>query len=62
MNTTKDDISNNLSYNGTKMLYSVLNENGNYDIYEAFLKGADWTGSVNFSTNINLNQTTFCIV
>ncbi|MBK8927363.1 MAG: hypothetical protein IPM74_16030 [Crocinitomicaceae bacterium] len=36
VNTTKDDISNNLSYNGTKMLYSVLNENGNYDIYEAF--------------------------
>ncbi len=56
VNTTKDDISNNLSYNGTKMLYSVLNENGNYDIYEAFLKGADWTGSVNFSTNINLKS------
>ncbi|MBK6525592.1 MAG: OmpA family protein [Crocinitomicaceae bacterium] len=38
------------------MLYSVLNDAGNYDIYEAFLKGADWTGSVNFSTNINLRS------
>lgn len=56
VNTTKDDISSNLSYNGTKMLYSVLNDAGNYDIYEAFLKGADWTGSVNFSTNINLRS------
>jgi len=56
INTTKDDISNNMSYNGIKMIYSVLNEAGNYDIYEAFLKGADWTGSVNFSTNINLKS------
>lgn len=56
VNTTKDDISNNMSYNGTRMLYSVLNENGNYDIYEAFLKGAEWSGSVNFSTNINLKS------
>lgn len=56
VNTTKDDISSNLSYNGTKMLYSVLNDAGNYDIFEAFLKGADWTGSVNFSTNINLRS------
>jgi outer membrane protein OmpA-like peptidoglycan-associated protein/tetratricopeptide (TPR) repeat protein len=56
INTTKDDISNNLSYNGTKMLYSVLNDAGNYDIYEAFLKGADWTSPANFSTNINLKS------
>jgi flagellar motor protein MotB/tetratricopeptide (TPR) repeat protein len=56
VNTIKDDISSNLSYNGTKMLYSVLNDAGNYDIFEAFLKGADWTGSVNFSTNINLRS------
>lgn len=56
VNSTKDDISANLSYNGTKLLYSVLNEAGNYDIYEAFLKGAEWTGSVNFSTNINLKS------
>ena len=56
VNTIKDDISNNLSYTGTRMLYSVLNENGNYDIYEAFLKGAEWTGSVNFSTNINMKS------
>lgn len=56
INTDKDDISNNMSYNGTKMLYSVLNTAGNYDIYEAFLKGAEWTGSVSFSTNINLKS------
>jgi len=56
INTTKDDISNTMSYNGTKMLYSVLNDAGNYDIYEAFLKGADWTSPVNFSTNINLKS------
>ena len=56
INTTKNDISNNLSYNGTKMLYSVLNDLGNYDIYEAFLKGAEWTSPVNFSKNINLKS------
>ncbi|MBK7130616.1 MAG: OmpA family protein [Crocinitomicaceae bacterium] len=56
VNTTQDDISSNLSYNGTKLLYSVLNANGNYDIFEAFLKGADWTGSVSFSSNINLKS------
>ena len=38
INTTGNDISNNLSYNGTQMLMSKLNAEGNSDIYESFCK------------------------
>jgi outer membrane protein OmpA-like peptidoglycan-associated protein/tetratricopeptide (TPR) repeat protein len=53
INTENDDLSNNLSYNGTAMLISTINKDGNYDIYETFLKGNAWTDPINFSTNIN---------
>lgn len=53
INTDKDDLSNNFSYNGTKMLISRINSAGNYDIYETFLKGDSWGEPINFSININ---------
>jgi outer membrane protein OmpA-like peptidoglycan-associated protein/tetratricopeptide (TPR) repeat protein len=53
INTDRDDLSNNFSYNGTKMLISRINGNGNYDIYETFLKGDTWGEPINFSININ---------
>ncbi|MEX1003524.1 MAG: OmpA family protein [Crocinitomicaceae bacterium] len=54
VNTEKDDISNNFSYDGTKLLISKVNDAGNFDIYETFLKGANWSEPVSFSRNINL--------
>jgi outer membrane protein OmpA-like peptidoglycan-associated protein/tetratricopeptide (TPR) repeat protein len=53
INTEKDDLSNNISFNGTSMLISQINTDGNYDIYETFLKGDQWTDPINFSRNIN---------
>jgi len=56
INTANDDISNNYSYNGTKMLMNKVNSAGNFDIYETFLKGDTWSEPVNFSRNINLKS------
>jgi len=56
INTDKDDLSNNFSYNGTKMLISRINAAGNYDIYETMLKGDTWGEPINFSANINLKS------
>lgn len=56
VNTEKDDISNNLSYNGTKMLMNKINSAGNFDIYETFLKGDSWSEPISFSRNINLRS------
>lgn len=56
VNTEKDDISNNLSYNGTKMLMNKINSAGNFDIYETFLKGDTWSEPISFSRNINLKS------
>jgi outer membrane protein OmpA-like peptidoglycan-associated protein/tetratricopeptide (TPR) repeat protein len=53
INTETDDLSNNFSYNGTKMLISRINAAGNYDIYETVLKGDSWGEPINFSLNIN---------
>ena len=53
INTETDDLSNNFSYNGTKMLISRINTAGNYDIYETILKGDSWGEPINFSLNIN---------
>ncbi|MGV6860645.1 MAG: OmpA family protein [Putridiphycobacter sp.] len=53
INTEKDELSNNLSFNGTSLLISMINKDGNYDIYETFLKGDRWGNPVNFSVNIN---------
>ncbi|NRA12514.1 MAG: OmpA family protein [Crocinitomicaceae bacterium] len=41
VNTEADEISNNLSYDGTKMLLHRFND-GNMDIYESKLSGATW--------------------
>ncbi len=56
INTAADDISNNLAYDGTKMLMSKLNAAGNSDIYESFLKGDTWSDPVSFSRDINLRS------
>ena len=56
INSAKDEISNCFSYNGTKMLISKTNDQGNYDIYETFLKGDTWSDPVSFSRNINLKS------
>ncbi len=42
VNTPTDDISNNISYDGTKMLMH-REENGQFDIFESRLVGANWT-------------------
>ena len=56
INSQEDEISNCFSYNGTKMLISKTNEQGNYDIYETFLKGDTWSEPISFSRNINLKS------
>ncbi|MEZ4921938.1 MAG: OmpA family protein [Crocinitomicaceae bacterium] len=56
INTDGDDISNNLSYNGTKMLMNKRNSNGDFDIYETFQKGDTWIEPISFSRQINLKS------
>jgi len=53
INTDKDDISNNLSYDGTKLLISKINNTGDFDIYESTLRGENWSAPLNFSKSIN---------
>lgn len=42
VNTDEDDISNNLSYDGTKMLLH-REVDGQFDIFESVLQGYDWS-------------------
>ena len=42
VNTSSDDVSNNISYDGTKMLLH-REVDGQTDIFESQLKGANWT-------------------
>jgi outer membrane protein OmpA-like peptidoglycan-associated protein len=56
INSPQDDISNNFSYNGTKMLLNKINSAGNFDIYETFLKGDTWSEPISFSRQINLRS------
>lgn len=56
INTESDDVVSNLHYNGTKLLMNKLNAEGNMDIYESFLVGAEWSDPVSFSRNINLKS------
>ena len=42
VNSTVDDVSNNLSYDGTKMLLHREN-NGQFDIFESKLQGLNWS-------------------
>lgn len=51
-NSLLDDISNNLSFDGTKMLLH-RESNGQKDIYESKLKGASWTEPVIFNFQIS---------
>jgi outer membrane protein OmpA-like peptidoglycan-associated protein/tetratricopeptide (TPR) repeat protein len=45
LNSMSDDVSNNLSYDGTKMLIH-REVNGQFDIYESKLSGLNWTDPV----------------
>jgi outer membrane protein OmpA-like peptidoglycan-associated protein/tetratricopeptide (TPR) repeat protein len=56
INTEGNDVSNNLSYNGTKMLMSKKNAQGNTDIYESELRGDTWSDPISFSRDINLKS------
>ena len=56
INSTRDDIANCYSYNGTKMLMSKMNANGDYDIYESELSGEAWSVPEGISRNINLKS------
>jgi outer membrane protein OmpA-like peptidoglycan-associated protein len=52
INTAEDDFGSNLSYDGNKML--MFRKDGeDYDIYESFLNGLDWSEPVGMSNNIN---------
>ena len=42
VNTTSDEVSNNISYDGTKLLFHREDE-GQFDVFESTLVGADWT-------------------
>ncbi|WP_066758425.1 OmpA family protein [Crocinitomix algicola] len=53
INTPSNEVSNNLSYDGTKLLMSKINDAGNSDIYESFLKGDTWSDPIGFSRDIN---------
>lgn len=52
VNSNIDDIVNNLSYDGTKMLLHKDNE-GQMDIYESELKGANWSYPEILNRNIS---------
>lgn len=52
VNSLLDDISNNISFDGTKMLLH-RESNGQKDIYESKLKGASWTEPVIFNFQIS---------
>ncbi|MCE2713414.1 MAG: OmpA family protein, partial [Cryomorphaceae bacterium] len=55
INSTVDDVSNNLSYDGTKMLLHRDN-NGQLDIYESKLSGLNWTDPVLAHFQISSNK------
>lgn len=52
VNTPQDDVSNNLSYDGTKMLIH-REEGGQTDIYESTLNGLNWSDPVKMSFHIS---------
>ncbi|MFK8046303.1 MAG: OmpA family protein [Crocinitomicaceae bacterium] len=56
INSSEDDISSCYSYNGTKMLMSKVNANGDFDIYESTLRGDAWSAPEGISRNINLKS------
>jgi len=52
VNSNKDDVSNNLSFDGTKMLIH-REENGQTDIFESVLKGTTWSDPVKMHFQIS---------
>ena len=55
VNTAADDVSNNISFDGTKMLLH-RDDNGQFDIYESELKGANWTDPKKLHFQISSNR------
>ncbi len=55
VNTEQNDIANNLSYDGTKMLLH-REEDGQLDIFESTLKGIDWSSPVRMANAISSNR------
>lgn len=56
VNTDVDEVSNNLSYDGTKMLLHRVNE-GQTDIYESTLQGANWSAPEKLHYAISSDRT-----
>ena len=56
INTPQDNISNNLSYDGTSMLLCQPSNKGDFDIYETFLHGDSWEKPVSFARAVNLKS------
>lgn len=52
VNTESDDVSNNLSYDGTKLLMHRVVD-GQCDIFESKLKGANWTAPEKLAASIS---------
>lgn len=52
VNSEKDDVSNNLSFDGTRMLIH-RDENGQTDIYESILRGNAWSTPVKMHFQIS---------
>lgn len=55
VNTAADDVSNNISFDGTKMLLH-RDDNGQIDIYESTLKGANWSDPTKLHFQISSNR------
>ncbi len=55
VNTVADDVSNNISFDGTKMLLH-RDDNGQIDIYESTLKGASWSDPAKLHFQISSNR------
>ena len=56
VNSLLDDVSSNLSFDGTKMLLN-RESNGQKDIYESRLKGASWSDPVAFNFQVSSQKT-----
>jgi outer membrane protein OmpA-like peptidoglycan-associated protein/tetratricopeptide (TPR) repeat protein len=55
VNTMFDDVSNNLSYDGTKMLLHRESD-GQFDIYESELKGISWSNPAKMHSAISSSR------
>ncbi len=53
VNSAADDVVNNISYDGTKMLLHRPSEGGQTDIYESKLVGLDWTDPTKMNVQIS---------